>query len=68
VLISSSPLLLIVPPPSPAKSVSELIALARSRPCELSFGSYGTGSINHLGAELFNSMAEIQANHVPYRS
>jgi tripartite-type tricarboxylate transporter receptor subunit TctC len=67
VLISSSPLLLIVPPPSPAKSVSELIALARSRPGELSFGSYGTGSINHLGAELFNSMAKIQANHVPYR-
>jgi len=41
--------------------------LARSRPGELSFGSYGTGSINHLGAELFNSMAGIEANHVPYR-
>src|SRR5437870_2168135 len=67
VLISSSPLLLIVPPPLPAKSVGELIALARSKRGELSFGSYGTGSINHLGAELFNSMAGIQANHVPYR-
>ncbi|HXL47606.1 MAG TPA: tripartite tricarboxylate transporter substrate binding protein [Xanthobacteraceae bacterium] len=66
-LISSSPLLLIVPPPLPATSVGELIALARSRPGELSFGSYGTGSINHLGAELFNSMAKIEANHVPYR-
>jgi tripartite-type tricarboxylate transporter receptor subunit TctC len=41
--------------------------LARSRPGELSFGSYGTGSINHLGAELFNSMAKIQTNHIPYR-
>jgi tripartite-type tricarboxylate transporter receptor subunit TctC len=67
VLVSSSPLLLVVPPALPAKSVSELIALARSRPGELSFASYGTGSINHLGAELFNSMADIKANHVPYR-
>jgi tripartite-type tricarboxylate transporter receptor subunit TctC len=41
--------------------------LARGRPGELSFGSYGTGSINHLGAELFKSMAGIRASHVPYR-
>src|SRR5258707_8409964 len=67
VLVSTSPLLLVVRPSLPAKSVSELIALARSRPGQLSFGSYGTGSINHLGAELFNSMARIQTNHVPYR-
>jgi len=67
VLVSTSPLLLIVPAASPAKSVGEFIALARSRPGRLSFGSYGTGSVNHLGAELFNSMAKIEANHVPYR-
>jgi tripartite-type tricarboxylate transporter receptor subunit TctC len=67
ILLSSSPLLLIVPASLPARTVRELIALGRSRPGELSFGSYGTGSINHLGAELFNSMAGIQANHVPYR-
>ena len=67
VLLTSSPLLLIVPPSLPARNVSDLIALGQSRPGELSFGSYGTGSINHLGAELFNSMAKIQANHVPYR-
>jgi tripartite-type tricarboxylate transporter receptor subunit TctC len=67
VLLSSSPLLLIVPQASPAKSVGELIALGRGRPGGLTFASYGTGSINHLGAELFNSMAKIQANHVPYR-
>src|SRR5262245_50150072 len=67
VLLSSSPLLLIVPPASPAKSVGELIALGRARPGGLSFASYGTGSINHLGAELFNSMAKMEANHVPYR-
>jgi tripartite-type tricarboxylate transporter receptor subunit TctC len=67
VLVSASPLLLVVPPSLPAKSVDELIVLARGRPGELSFASYGTGSINHLGAELFNSMANIQANHIPYR-
>jgi tripartite-type tricarboxylate transporter receptor subunit TctC len=67
VLLTSSPLLLIVPPSLPAKNVGDLIALGQGRPGELSFGSYGTGSINHLGAELFNSMAKIQANHVPYR-
>src|SRR5262245_2757999 len=53
VLVSTSPLLLIVPPTLPAKSVDEFIALARSRPRQLTFGSYGTGSVNHLGAELF---------------
>ena len=67
VLVSSLPFLLVVPPSLPAKSVSELITLARSRPGELSFGSFGTGSINHLAAELFNSMAGIKANHIPYR-
>src|SRR5438034_9997033 len=45
VLISSSPLLLIVPPPLPATSVGELIALARNKRGELSFGFYGTGSV-----------------------
>jgi tripartite-type tricarboxylate transporter receptor subunit TctC len=67
ILVSSSPLLLVVPASFPAKSVNDLIALARSRPGALSFASYGTGSINHLGAELFNSMADIRANHIPYR-
>ena len=67
VQVSSLPFLLVVPPALPAKSVGELIALARAKSGELSFGSFGTGSINHLAAELFNSMAKIQANHIPYR-
>jgi tripartite-type tricarboxylate transporter receptor subunit TctC len=67
VQVSSLPFLLVVPPSLPVRTVGELIALARSKPGELSFGSFGTGSINHLGAELFNSMAGIRANHVPYR-
>jgi tripartite-type tricarboxylate transporter receptor subunit TctC len=67
VQVTTSPLVLIVPPELPVKSVEELIALARSKPGEFSFASYGTGSINHLSAELFNAMAGIQANHIPYR-
>ncbi len=67
VLLSKSPLMMVARPTLPAKSVGEFIALARSEPGKLSFGSYGVGSINHFGAELFNAMADIQTNHVPYR-
>jgi tripartite-type tricarboxylate transporter receptor subunit TctC len=66
-LVSASPQVLVVNPTVPAKNTKELIALAKSKPGELAFGSYGTGSINHLAGELFNSMAGIQANHIPYR-
>ena len=67
VLVTTSPLLLVATPTFPAKTVHELIDLVRSRPDEFSFGSYGTGSINHLAAELFNQMVKIKANHIPYR-
>ena len=67
VLVSKSPLLMEVRPTLPAKSVAAFIALARSQPDKLTFGSYGIGSINHLVAELFNTMADIQTHHVPYR-
>jgi tripartite-type tricarboxylate transporter receptor subunit TctC len=67
VLVSSSPQVLVSNPTVPAKTAKELIEFAKSKPGELAFGSYGTGSINHLAGELFNSMAGIQANHIPYR-
>lgn len=67
VLVSSSPFFLLTHPKSPATSVEELIALARREPGKLNFGSYGLGSINHLTGELFNSMASLQTNHIPYR-
>jgi tripartite-type tricarboxylate transporter receptor subunit TctC len=67
VQVTTSPLVLIVPPGLPAKSVEELIELGRSKPGELSYASYGTGSINHLAGELFNAMANIKASHIPYR-
>ena len=65
--VTQSPLLLLVPPGMPVNSVSELIALAKSRPAPLNYGSYGPGSINHLSTELLNAMAAIQTTHVPYR-
>ena len=66
-LVSSSPLLLVTSPKLPVKTAADLIKLDREQPGKLNFGSYGTGSINHLAGELFNSMAKIQANHIPYR-
>ena len=50
-----------------ANNVKELIALAKSRPGELNFGSAGSGGANHLAAELFKSMAGIKIVHVPYK-
>jgi tripartite-type tricarboxylate transporter receptor subunit TctC len=51
----------------PVDSVNELIAYAKARPGELSFGSSGTGSVFHLMGELFNETAGVKITHVPYR-
>ena len=66
-LIGTSPFLLIVNPGVPANSAKELIALAKAKPGDLNYASFGNGSINHLGAELFNSMAGIDVKHIAYR-
>ena len=66
-LITSAPLMLVANNDVPVKNAADLIALAKAKPGQLSFGSYGTGSNNHLIAELLNSMAGIQTNHIPYR-
>ncbi|MBI2289544.1 MAG: tripartite tricarboxylate transporter substrate binding protein [Betaproteobacteria bacterium] len=58
---------LTVHPSVPARSVKELVALARARPGELNFGSSGVGSSSHLMGELFNMMAEVKMSHVPYK-
>ena len=65
--VSQGPLLVAVHPSVPAKTVKDLIALARSRPGELNFASSGQGSVIHLATELFDSMAGIKMNHVPYK-
>lgn len=64
----SVPNLLIVHPSLPAKSVKEMIALATARPGQVFFASSGYGTSNHLGLELFASMAQIRLVHVPYKS
>jgi tripartite-type tricarboxylate transporter receptor subunit TctC len=66
-LITSAPTLLVANNDVPVKSAADLIALAKAKPGGLAFGSYGNGSSNHLIAELFNTMAGIETNHIPYR-
>ena len=66
-LIASSSNVVLVHPSVPARSITELIALAKQQPGKLNFASTGTGSSVHLAAELFASMAGIKLNHVPYR-
>jgi tripartite-type tricarboxylate transporter receptor subunit TctC len=51
----------------PAKNLQELVALARARPGELTFGSAGVGTSQHLSGELFKAMAGVSLQHVPYR-
>ena len=66
-LINTTPLVVVVHPGVPAKSIKELIALAKSRPGALNFGSSGSGGSNHLAGELFNAMAGVKMVHVPYK-
>ncbi len=63
--MSQGPLLVVVHPSVPAKSVRELIALAKAKPGDLNYTSSGQGSIIHLATEQFNSMAGTRMNHVP---
>lgn len=65
-LVATFSNLLVVNPDVPAKTVSELIALAKARPGILTFGSPGTGSQPHVGGELMKLMAGIDIVHVPY--
>jgi tripartite-type tricarboxylate transporter receptor subunit TctC len=58
---------LIVPPDFPAKSVAELIALAKKAPGKLSFASSGAGSSTHMSAELFKSLSGTDILHIPYK-
>lgn len=59
--------LLVVNPQLPAKSVAELVALARKKPGSLSFSSAGNGTSSHLSGELFQSIAGVDMQHVPYK-
>jgi tripartite-type tricarboxylate transporter receptor subunit TctC len=66
-LFGTAPIVLMVNPQVPAKTVADLIALAKKEPGKVMFASAGIGSTNHLSGELFKSMANIEIAHVPYR-
>jgi tripartite-type tricarboxylate transporter receptor subunit TctC len=65
--IASTQLVLVVHPSVPAKSVQELIALAKSKPGQLNYGSGGSGTVTHLAGEFFGMQAGIKTQHVPYK-
>ena len=65
--VASGPMLVVVPESSPVKSVKELIALAKTKPGSVNFGSAGVGSQVHLAAENFADAAGIDMTHVPYK-
>ncbi len=67
VLIAKVPLILAVHPSLPAKSVQDLISLARQRPGQIGYSSGGNGTPPHLAAELFKTLAKIDIFHVPYK-
>jgi tripartite-type tricarboxylate transporter receptor subunit TctC len=66
-LIAVNPFMLVVNPAIPAKNVKELIALLKANPGKYSFASSGSGATSHLMSVLFNSMAGVDAVHVPYK-
>ena len=66
-MVATSPYLLVVHPSVPARSVKELIALAKKRPDEIAYGSGGSGSSAHLATELFNQMAGVKLREIPYK-
>ena len=65
--IGSVPLLVVVNPEVPARSIQDLIGLAKARPNQLNFASAGSGTSLHLAGELFRMMASIEVTHVPYK-
>jgi len=66
-LITDAPNLLVVHPSLPARSVRELVALARARPGQISYASSGAGTSTHLSGELFKALARVDIVHVPYK-
>lgn len=65
--VAVQPQLFNIHPSLPAKTVAELIALARARPGQLFYASAGSGSGGHLANEIFNTMANVRMTHVPYK-
>jgi len=67
-LVGSIPMVLVVNPAVPARTVAELIALAKAKPGELAYATPGLGTSTHLATELLKQQAGIELRHVPYRA
>jgi tripartite-type tricarboxylate transporter receptor subunit TctC len=66
-LIAKTPNIVVVHPQVPAKTIQELVALAKSKPGALNYASAGAGTTSHLAAELLDSVAGIKMTHIPYK-
>ena len=66
-MVALSPYILVIHPSLPARNVKELIALAKAKPDQITYGSGGSGSSAHLAAELFNQMAGVKLREIPYK-
>jgi tripartite-type tricarboxylate transporter receptor subunit TctC len=66
-LTTAAPNILVVHPSVPARSMKDLVALAKRRPGQLNFASAGTGTAPHLSGELFKAMAGVDMVHIPYK-
>lgn len=66
-LLGTATILMVVHPSVPAKTVAEFVALAKSKPGHLLYGSTGNGSVSHLTAEYFKTSAGVDLQHIPYK-
>lgn len=67
VMAASAPNVLVINPSFPARSVKEVIAFARAKPGQLTYGSGGVGAPSHLSGVLFGALGQVQITHVPYK-
>jgi tripartite-type tricarboxylate transporter receptor subunit TctC len=67
VLVADAPLVLVVPASSPYKTLGELIAAAKKKPGDITFGSPGNGTVAHLTGELLQTAAGVKFQHIPYK-
>ena len=65
--LTEVPTVLVVHPSVPARSVKDLVALAKAKPATLNYGSAGNGTVNHLAAELFSHLTGVKMVQVPYK-
>ena len=67
VLLASAPLVIVVPENSPYKTFAEILAAAKSKPGQITYGSPGNGTVAHLAMELLQKSAGIKLQHIPYK-